>query len=260
MLPPGLKRITSRHHEIVGRCRAAASGDDPATMLLDGAHLVAEALAAPLTVTHIMVSADAAERDEVRLILARAARAAIEAIEVSEPVLSAISPVRSPSGIVALAERPAPAAEPGYGQADRPVVIACEIQDPGNLGAIIRVAEAAGARSVVLAGACADPWGWRVLRGSMGSALRLPLLARATAADAIAEARRGGSVVVAAVPAGGTPLFDTDLRGPVAIAIGSEGRGLPPPVVDAADRRVSVPMTEPVDSLNAAVTAAVLLY
>ena len=88
------------------------------------------------------------------------------------------------------------------------VLIACDVQDPGNLGAIVRVAEAAGATGLIAAGACADPFGWKALRGSMGSALRLPIAIARHVEEAVAEARRHGCRVVATVPRGGRSLFD----------------------------------------------------
>jgi TrmH family RNA methyltransferase len=140
------------------------------------------------------------------------------------------------------------------------VLIACDVQDPGNLGAIARVAEAAGASGMIAAGQCADPLSWKALRGSMGSALRLPLAQHETADAAVAEARRHRCRIVATLPRGGTPLAASDLRAPVAILIGGEGHGLPAALVDAADVRITIPMQAPVESLNAAVTAALVAY
>ena len=134
------------------------------------------------------------------------------------------------------------------------MIVAIDVQDPGNVGAIVRVAEAGGATGVVCAGACADPFGWKALRGSMGSALRLPVLVHRDVREAIDEARRHGCRIVATSPRGGRPLFESDLRGPIAILIGGEGPGLAASEIDAADERVMIPMQPPVESLNTAVT------
>jgi RNA methyltransferase, TrmH family len=140
------------------------------------------------------------------------------------------------------------------------VVIAVDVQDPGNVGAIVRVSEAGGAAGFVAGGACACPFGWKAMRGSMGSALRLPIAVQRDAASTIAEPRRHGCRIVAAVPRDGRSIFQVDYAGSVAILIGGEGTGLPAPVVAAADERVTVPMQPPVESLNAAVTAALIVY
>jgi TrmH family RNA methyltransferase len=147
-----------------------------------------------------------------------------------------------------------------YSGTDTLVIFALDVQDPGNVGAIVRVAEAGGATGVIACGATADPFSWKALRGSMGSALRLPVVIERAPADTIEDARRHGCRVIAAAPRGGQSVFDIDLRGPVAILIGGEGPGLAPALVDAADERVSIPMQAPVESLNAAVTAALLVY
>jgi tRNA G18 (ribose-2'-O)-methylase SpoU len=94
----------------------------------------------------------------------------------------------------------------------------------------------------------------------MGSALRLPIVTGVPAREAIEDARSHGCRIVAAVPREGRPLFDADLTGPIVILIGGEGRGLPADLLAEADERVTIPMQAPVESLNAAVTAAVLLY
>ena len=125
---------------------------------------------------------------------------------------------------------------------------------------MVRVAEAGGATGLVCAGACADPFGWKALRGSMGSALRLPILVHRDIRDAIDEARRHGCRIVAASPRGGRPIFASDLRGAIAVLVGGEGPGLGPTLIEAADERVMIPMQAPVESLNVAVTTAVIVY
>ena len=140
------------------------------------------------------------------------------------------------------------------------VVIAHGIQDAGNVGAIVRVAEAAGAAGAVFAGVCADPFGWKALRGSMGSALRLPISTGHTLAEAAATARRHGLRLVATVPRGGRSAFESQLTGPLAVLVGGEGAGVPRDALEHADDLVTIPMQRPVESLNTAVATAVVLY
>jgi TrmH family RNA methyltransferase len=252
------RRISSRQNDSVARYRRAARGDERALMLLDGEHLVAEAASASIAIRHVLVSSEAAERPAHRGLLERLDRAGVEVAIATAPVIAAASPVRSPSPIVALAERPAPADV--FRAAPPLVVIAVDVQDPGNLGAIVRVAEAAGASGVIAAGRSADPFGWKALRGSMGSALRLPVAVCPTIEAATAAAQSHRCRIVATVPRDGRPLFDADLTGAVAVLIGGEGPGLATATVTAADERITVPMRSPVESLNAAVTAALVAY
>jgi TrmH family RNA methyltransferase len=258
-LHEAMKRITSRQNPLVARFRAAARGELPA-LLLDGAHLVDEALNAGTVIRAAVVRSDAIEDEAIEGLLRRLERADVELTAAPPAVMDAISPVRSSSPIVALADRPAADDDRVFGDSSPLVVLACDIQDPGNLGAIVRVAEAAGATGMVAAGQSADPFGWKALRGSMGSVLRLPIVRRPSIQHVIDAARERGCRIVATVPRNGRSLFDVDLRGPLAIAIGGEGPGLPAEAIEAADVEVSVPMQPPVESLNAAVTAALLLY
>jgi len=140
------------------------------------------------------------------------------------------------------------------------VIVLVGLQDPGNVGAIIRAADAAAATGVVACEGTADPYGWKALRGAMGSTFRVPVVPRQPAGLAVATARLHGLRVVAATPRGGTPLHEIDLRGPVALLLGGEGSGLASDVVQGADERVSIPMRAPVESLNVAVAGALLAY
>ena len=264
-----MRRITSRQNPLVARYRAAARDRADDLLLLDGAHLVADALDAGVHLREAVVAdvadvADAAghaaRRAEIRALAARLTEAGVDVVAASAAVMDALSPVRSASGIVALADRPSLDAGRMYGGGAPLVIVAVDVQDPGNLGAIVRVAEAGGATGLVAAGRSADPFGWKALRGSMGSALRIPVVVGEHADQAVADARRHGCRIVAAVPRGGRSLFDINLKVPAAVLIGGEGPGLPAALVDAADDRVTIPMQSPVESLNAAVTAALIVY
>lgn len=253
-----MQRITSRQNPIVAEYRAAARGEAPGVMLLDGPHLLADATAASTDLRHVLVASEAMNRTEIADLLHHLP-SSLEVAVASAQVMDAVSPVRSSSPIVALASRP-PAQPDVFAGEHALVLVACDVQDPGNLGAMVRVAEGAGATGVLVAGQGADPFGWKALRGSMGSALRLPIARVADAGHAVREVRRHGARSVATVPRNGTPLFDATLAGPLALLIGGEGPGLPAAVVADADERVTIPMEAPVESLNAAVAAAVLLY
>ena len=254
--------ITSRQNPIVARFRAAARGEGTELLLLDGVHLLAEALGAGIHVREAAMTREAAiisVQPEVAALADRLRTHNVPVVTVSASVMQALSPVRSASPVVALADRPIGADRNVY--RDQPfVIVAIDVQDPGNVGAIVRVAEAGGASGVVCAGACADPFGWKALRGSMGSALRLPILVRRDVREAIDEARRHGCRIIATSPRSGRPLFDADLAGPIAILIGGEGPGLTAVQMDAADERVMIPMQPPVESLNTAVSAALIVY
>lgn len=258
-----MKHLTSRQNPLVGRYRAVAEGRDHSCLLVDGVHLVADALRARLPLSEAVVRLSAIEdgnNAELVALVARLQAAGLDISTASPGVMDALSPVRSSSPIVALAARPSTAPDAVFDVTPALVVGAVDVQDPGNVGAIIRVAEAGGATGVAVAGQSADPFGWKALRGAMGSAFRLPLLHPCDPEALLADARRHGCRIVATVPRGGTPPDAVDLTVPSLILVGGEGPGLPADVMATADCRVSLPMTAPVESLNTAICAALLVY
>jgi len=249
-------RITSRQNPLVARFREAArSAAGP--LLLEGPHLVAEALDAGITLEVLAVAGPALERPEVAGLVSRVP----DVVVASAIVLDAMSPARTASGVLALARRPDPAdMEDVFRGAPPLVVIAVSVQDPGNVGAIVRAAEAGGASGVIATRDGADPYGWKALRGAMGSAFRLPLVRGKDGGEAIRLARSRGLRIVAATSRGGTPMAAAGLDGPVALLVGGEGGGLSDALLAAADDRITIPMAPPVESLNVAVAAALLVY
>ena len=252
-------RLTRRQDAIVDRFRRAARrAAAEECVLLDGEHLIRDAVAAGIPID-VVIATQQAWNELGDLLSALEAQPDAPAIyEAAPAVLDAASPVKTPSGIAALARwHPASIEQALYGA--RPLVLgAVDVQDPGNFGAIVRSADALGATGVVSAGASADPAGWKALRGAMGSAFRIPV-AKAPVEAALAAAKAAGLRVYAA-SMDGAPLDRCDLTGPTLFLLGSEGLGLPPAALDAADDRIAIPMRAGVNSLNVAVTAAVLLY
>ena len=272
-----MERITSRQNAIVKRfrdlartSRAHPRGEHATTagltadVLLDGEHLVQEALACGIPV-------DVAAFSERQLanVLSPIARIAKDVkkrggrvLTVGDPVLAAISPVQHPSGVVAIARaRPADVGVVMSALSELPVMLVLAgVQDPGNVGAIIRAAAAFNASGVIAIEGSANPFSWKALRGAMGATFRIPIAARSTLPEVITSAQAHQVRLVAAVPRGGTPLPELNLMEPAAIVLGGEGAGLPPELMAAAHETVTIPMHAPVESLNVAVAAALILY
>ena len=227
-------------------------------MLLDGWHLLHDAAAAGITISAVAVTDTAHDAADLAL-LDRLSHTG-DIVTVSDAVMNALSPVRTPSGVVALADaRPCVLAD-ALTPAPALVVVASDVQDPGNAGAIIRAAEAGGATGVLFTGASADPWGWKALRAAMGSTFRLTVVRHAEVVSACDQLRQAGLRLFAAVPHAGVPLDRADLRHASAIILGGEGGGLSHELLLLADEHVTIPMAAPVESLNVAVAAALLVY
>lgn len=254
-----MKTISSRQSPLVRTFRLLAATPDPdgRRILLDGVHLVQEARAAGLELETVAV---ADGRSEAAQLAAELRRAGIDVVTVTDGVMSALSPVRTPSGIVAIAQRPAVDVAAICAHPRALVLVAVDVQDPGNVGALARATEAGGATGVIVCGGSAHPFSWKAVRGSMGSALRLPIAQVARVADAIDTCRDAGLRTLAAVPRVGRNPSDVDWRARIAIVVGGEGPGLTTDVIDACDERVTIPMQPPVESLNVAVASALLIY
>lgn len=258
-----MKVISSRQNPVVSAFREVAASPDAhgQRVLLDGAHLVRDARDAGLAFEVVVVASSSLDAaTEEGALASDLARANVAVIAAADRVFDAVSPARSPSGIVAIARRvPAPPAAVCAGDPSL-VVAAVDVQDPGNVGSLIRAAEAGGATGALVCGRSANPFSWKALRGSMGSALRLPVAAGLTAESALECMSGAGLRTVAAVPRGGDAPDALDWTGRVGLLLGGEGPGLPDGLSVRCDARVTIPMSAPVESLNVAVAGAILVY
>ena len=140
-----------------------------------------------------------------------------------------------------------------------PLVVVAGVQDPGNLGTILRSAEAFGAAGVILGEGTVSPFNSKVVRGSAGSIFRLPVL-RTKLADVLPKLREKSVRLVATSSHKGVPLPQANLAGPVAVLIGGEGAGVPRDWIAKADELIAIPHAAQVESLNAGVAASLVLY
>jgi TrmH family RNA methyltransferase len=258
-----MKTVSSRQNSIVRTFRELAADPDPAgaRLLLDGIHLVRDAMTAGAALEVAAVSSTEFQSDGEAGTLARTIdRNGIEVILASDDVFSALSPVRTPSGIVAIGRRTPLNAEDVCGRPDALILVAIDVQDPGNVGSLLRAAEAAGMTGAFVGGASANPFSWKALRGSMGSALRLPVVS-GMQTDAIMRCVKSAGIrTVASVARGGAEPDAVDWRGRVALLLGGEGSGLSDDLVSQCDERTTIPMAPQVESLNVAVAAGIIAY
>lgn len=255
--------ITSRRNPIVARCRQLArpGHDESSEILLDGDHLVEEALRAGVTIDLAAVDARVFEaRPHPPPWLQLLERHHTPIAKTTPSVIAAMSPSGDSTGVIAIAQRPQRRLPDWLDLAPQTALVAVDVQDPGNVGALIRVAHAAGFDGVIATGTTADPWAWKALRGSMGSTLHVAVVVQRDA-DAILEILRArGFRLLATLPRGGRAIEAADLAQPLALLVGGEGAGLPHRLLQIADARISLPMAETVESLNVAVAAGVLAY
>lgn len=239
-------------------CQSGRERRKRGLVLLDGMHLI-EAYAAHCGwPAEIVVSESGARREEIAAFLARGADGENPPLGtrtlLADALFAELAAVDTPSGIMAVAAQPKPARAPDM-RAD--AVLLDGVQDPGNVGSILRSAAAAGVRQVLLAGDCAHAWSPKTLRAAMGAHFLLDIHENADLGTFLDG--YGGQGAVTALDAA-TSLYAANLRGAVAWVFGSEGQGVRPEVAAAARLRVRIPMPGATESLNVAAAAAVCLF
>ena len=262
-----MRTISSRQNQALRAFRALADEPDPtgARLLLDGAHLVRDAHQAGARFELVAVASSRLASDTEEGALAHALDGAgADVIVTSDQLFGAISPVRTPSGIMAIAIRDPSDPVEICQQPGGLVLLAVDVQDPGNVGALLRAAEAGGVTGALVCASgsqrSANPFSWKALRGSMGSALRLPVVAGMTASAALDCVAASGARTIAAVPRNGTDPDAIDWSGHIGLVLGGEGPGLADEVVRRCDETVTIPMAPSVESLNVASAGAILVY
>lgn len=259
----GPRLLSSTKAPLVRRIRALAARstrDAEGRFVLDGVRLIEEALAANVPL-EVCVYDPAAPRASSRLaaLLETLRDRGVRLVPAAPHVIAAASQVETPQGIVAVAGFPQTAPAAALDDAALLLVVADGIQDPGNLGTIVRVADAAAATAVAITGTAADPHHPKTVRATMGSLFHLPVFEMETEALIGALWDRAVRVLVAD-QRGATEYSSADYRPPIALVFGSEAVGPDPRWIAAAAAMLRIPIHGRAESLNVAMAAGLLLY
>jgi TrmH family RNA methyltransferase len=256
--------ITSRDNALAKRARAVRDGKVRDSIFVEGLRLCEEALQAlgAEGIREVIHTERIAHDERGARLLARLNSFDRRTISASESVFSSISDTKTPQGIVMLAARPdtGPGALLRNAAAVPLIAILHRVNNPANAGAILRAAEAAGASAAVLTEGSADVFSPKALRGAMGSSLRLPLWTGARFQEAVEWCKGRGVKTVCTDLRAARAHTEIDWTVPAALVLGEEAAGLTPEEAAAADEALRIPMRPPVESLNVAVAAAIVLY
>jgi len=225
----------------------------------EGPHFLEEALksGSRAKVRSVLVSAEAAEKQQD--LLARLPAEA-ELAQIPGRLFDQIAGTRTPQGIAAIVEPPVVDLKRVAASRNAVLVIACGLQDPGNMGTIIRSADALGASGVVAVAGTVNPFNPKAVRSCVGSIFRMPVFA-GQKAEAVFKLLRESKVrILGTDPRSDVALFNADLRGPIALLVGQEAAGLPEEISREADELLSIPIRGEADSLNAATATVIFLY
>lgn len=225
--------------------------------VLEGVRLICDYLKSGGEADDLLVTAGGLQKLEGRL--PDIPSAARRLLLITEPLAGYIARTETPQGVFAIC-RGTLVREGLPDDTANGALLLCSLQDPGNVGAILRSAEAFGLSAVIMTSDCPDAASPKVLRASMGAAMRLPIYLVDDAESAVGGLRQSGKSVYAAAPGQrSAPVDEVPLAGAV-VAIGNEGSGLPEALADSCDRRVALPMNEKSESLNAAMAATVFAW
>jgi TrmH family RNA methyltransferase len=254
--------ITSRQNPLVQHARAVSKGATKDLIFIEGLRLCEEAARTGLACEEVLYTEKFAADERAARLLDELKRLHPRFTLVSEPVFASLSDTKTPQGIVLLARRRA-TDRATFEKSLRPnplLVVLHRINNPANAGAMLRVAEAAGATGVIATAGTTDLLSPKALRGAMGSSFRLPLWTNADFAEVVAWCAAQGIRTVSADLAAHKVHTDLVWTDAYAILMGAEAAGLEDAEARVADERIRIPMQPPVESLNVAVALAVILY
>jgi len=254
--------ITSRDNSLLRQVRAVRDGKIEKQIFVEGLRLCEEALRSQLEIEAVVVSEELLRKERTAGVIQELSQASKRFASVSEKLLESISYTKTPQGIIVLAVRPEASESRLASQlGSKPLLVVLhQINNPVNVGAILRTSEAAGAAGVIATRNTTDPFSPKSLRGAMGSAFRLPIWSGPSYVEMIDWCRQRGIATICSDVDATTSYTEIDWTGPSALILGPESTGLTPEELELADHRVSIPMKGMAESLNVAVAAGVLLF
>jgi TrmH family RNA methyltransferase len=255
-----LRPIEGRHNTLVKELRRAfADGDltQNGHCAIEGIRILEEAIRSGLKFRAVFFRNSARNKAE-RLLPQMAAH--VETLLLPDKLFASAVPSETPQGVAALVQCKQFSLQDVLAKSDAgPLLAIAGVQDPGNLGTILRSGEAFGAGGVLLGDGTVSPFNSKVIRASAGSVFRLPI-AKANLGDTLKELRAKGVRLIATSSHKSKPLPEADLSSRIAIFVGSEGAGLPRELIAEMDEVVAIPHSPTVESLNAGVAASIVLY
>jgi len=225
---------------------------------VEGLKLIRDALQSRLVIEEVYICASRAQESGLQEILKQIRQLGIRTQLVAKRVYNAVVDTEASQGIVALVKLPRFQLSDVTGNSPF-LFLAHQLQDPGNLGTLIRSAEAFGARAVLLTEKTVSPVNQKAVRASAGSLFRMPVLAGFNPHRLLDDLRQHGFKLVAATAQGGEDFRKVDYRGPTALVVGNEGSGLPKSALQQIHLRVTIPLSVNVESLNVAVASSIIL-
>lgn len=243
----------------IRRLREPRERSEKGLFIIEGVHLLEEAVKEGVSIRELFYTARFEDTGAGSRMLSSLRKMHVPMHQISENTMESISDTESPQGVLAVVKQPEHTLDDllkGKG----PLIIACGLQDPGNMGTIIRTADAGGVSGVIATQNSVDVYNPKAIRATMGSIFRVPVVKVEYLNDVLSDLRKNGYQIAATTAKTKTSYLDADYRKPTAFLIGQEASGLSKELIESADIKIFIPMREGVESLNAAVSASILIY
>ena len=259
----GISQITGRHNSRLAHIRKVRDGKIDGQIFIEGSRVAAEAMRSEIRILECAVTRETMDSNEISGLLDELIERGVPVYEIPEPLFASLADTVNPQGVILIAERPktgreAVTLEKG---GETPLVVFLQrTNDPSNLGAVFRTAEAAGVSAVVVSAGSANVFSPKSIRAAMGSNLRVPTWDNADLTECVVWAKENGLTIGAADIAGQKDLFDVSWSIPAMVVFGSEANGLDQDELELANEVFRIPMRNNVESLNLSVSVGIVLF
>lgn len=251
--------ITKEHIKEIKRLHESKERAERGLFLVEGVRFMEEAVKEKVHLEEVLYTERLEEGERGSDIIAALSKLNVPLFQVSQKVMDAVSETENPQGILGVA-RQFKWTIGDITERKGPIIVACGLQDPGNLGTIIRTADAGGAAGIITASDTVDLYNSKVVRATVGSIFRLPVARVDDIKKSLTTLKSAGYQLVATSLKSRVSYLDIDFCKPTVFLIGRESSGLSSELLELADKKVFIPMREGVESLNAAVSASILIY
>ena len=264
-VPMSILKLTSRDNPKLKSARNVRDGRDRTAIFVEGVRLVEECLRSPPEIDRVFIADRLVAKSRVRRIVDGLMPRGIEIVELSRSVFDSLADTGEPQGIIAIAKRPETGRRAFEKKSDSAIgsqliVYLHAVNNPSNLGAVLRTAEAASASGVIISGGSADVFSPKSVRSSMGSAFRIPVWANADEVEVQSWASERKLVLTGADSGSGKSYIDIDWTVSRLVIFGSEAHGIPETLKRDVTDLIRIPMADKVESLNLAVSAGIILF
>lgn len=255
-----IQSSANKHIKLIKSLHGKKYRDELGRFIIEGEKLLKEALQYNVSISFAILSSSFAELEKAAEIVNELEGKGIQVMYAEDRIFKEASETETPQGVIAVAEKTVFDMDTVIGREHVYILLLDEVRDPGNVGTIIRTADACGIDAVVLSKGCADLYNGKTIRSTMGSMFHVPVVQNADISEVLARAKQKGITAVGADPHSVFTCIDMPALKKSMIVIGNEAQGIRPQTMEQLDYRVSIPMPGKAESLNAGIAAAIMMY